>query len=75
MFFTKEIQVNALSKNEILPAVNIPELGEERRINLSDAFASLLRGLEVMAVVFFCNFGNLDVCNSVSRDRYKVDML
>ena len=59
IFFTKEIQVNALSKNEILPAVKTSLFGAESKIVSSEAFASLLLGLDVMAIAFFAIFATL----------------
>ena len=53
------MHVKALSKNEMLPAVKTALFGAVRRIVLSEAFASLLLGFEVMAVALFAIFATL----------------
>ena len=61
------MHVKALSKNEILPAVKTPLFGAVRRIISSDAFASLLSGFAVMAVVLFAIFATL-----MLEDAYQI---
>ena len=56
---TKEMQINALSKNEMLPAVNTSLFGETSKIVSLETFVSLLWGLEVIAVAFFAIFATL----------------
>jgi len=56
---TREMQVSALSKKLILPAVNTSEFGDCKIIEASHALANLLSGLEVMATDFFEFFATL----------------
>ena len=56
---TREIQVSALSKKLMLPAVNTSEFGDCKIIELSHSLANLLSDLEVMAIDFFEFFATL----------------
>ena len=58
-FVTREIQVNALWRKLRLPPVKTSELGNFKRIVCEHAFASLLFGLDVMAVDFPASLATL----------------